>query len=336
MRAFLLAAGLGTRLRPATENRPKALLPFLNVPLIRRRLEALARRGIREAAVNLHHEGAQIVEYLGERPGDPIAVRFFWEPEILGTAGALKNAEAFLEDEEFLVWNVDAELDFDLGELVGAHHRSGAAVTVLAAANPDPLRFTPLGVREGRLLSVGEPVEDPFLFTGVSLISPRALRRILPGPRSLVADLWGPILAEGREPIAVAVHAGDFFDLGTPDDFLAASLRALKTRTNFDPAEGFFDRQRESLCREPLPPGRDFLASIAGRMRLGERTHVRESLLLDGADLDGVERVERCFVGPVALPGGSRYFDSLLWPGNAGKLLELPLHGRHRLSPAVK
>src|SRR5260221_14397772 len=110
MKAFLLSAGLGTRLRPATHLRPKALLPFLNVPLLRRRLRRLASEGIVQAGLNLHHEGRQIVEFVEEHGGDGVALRFFWEPEILGTAGGLKHATAFLEDEDFLVWNVDAEL----------------------------------------------------------------------------------------------------------------------------------------------------------------------------------------------------------------------------------
>ncbi|HET7453163.1 MAG TPA: sugar phosphate nucleotidyltransferase, partial [Thermoanaerobaculia bacterium] len=98
MRPMILGAGLGTRLRPATLDRPKALFPFLNVPLIDRRLRSLARQGFAQVAVNLHHEGRQIVEHLGESGAAGLAVRYFWEPAILGTAGGVKNAEAFFED----------------------------------------------------------------------------------------------------------------------------------------------------------------------------------------------------------------------------------------------
>ncbi len=331
----MLAAGLGTRFRPATEDRPKALLPFLNVPLLSRRLSALGRQGVREAAVNLHHEGRQIVEHIAERPEEGVAVRFFWEPEILGTAGALKNAEAFLEDEDFLVWNVDAEIAFDAPSLLRAHRESGAILTLLVVPNPDPARFTPLAVEEGRLVSAGGEAAGSFLFTGVSVVAPRALGRIGGGPRSLVEDLWRPILAEGREEIRVVIHPGDFFDLGTPADFLAGALRALETRTDFEPAEGVFDRERRALSRSPLPAGLDFRDAVAGRVRLGSGARVRESVLWDGADASGAD-LRRCLVGPVALPPGSRYAGAFLWPGPQGRVRCLPLHGRHLESPAVK
>jgi mannose-1-phosphate guanylyltransferase len=340
MRAFVLSAGMGSRFRPATDRLPKALLPFLNVPLVGRRLAALARQQVREAAVNLHHEGVQIVEYLSEGGDSGVAVRFFWEPEILGTAGALKNAEAFLEDEDFLVWNVDAEIDFDLAGLAALHRSRGAALTLLVAPNPDPGRFTPLSIGEGRLLSVGGDVPDPHLFTGISIVSPRALRRIPPGERSLVPDLWRPILSEGKEEIAVEVHSGSFFDLGTPSDFLAATLCALETRTNFEPSEGLFDRERRALCRAPLPPGAELVRGVAGRARFGPGARVRESVVWDGADLSDAGELDRCVVGPVVLPAGRRYADAFLWPGPGGEVRQFPLcgplHGRHLGSPAVK
>lgn len=331
----MLAAGLGTRFRPATDRLPKALLPFLNVPLLSRRLTALGRQGIRETAVNLHHEGRQIVEYLAERPGEDVAVRFFWEREILGTAGALKNAEPFLEDEDFLVWNVDAEISFDLATLARAHRTSGALLTLLVAPNPDPARFTPLAVEGGRLVSVGSPARESFLFTGVSIVAPRALRRIGEGPRSLVADLWGPVLGEGREEIRVVVHGGDFFDLGTPGDFLAGSLRALETRADFDPAEGVFDPERRALCPEPLPPDADLRDAVAGRVRVGGGVRIRESILWNGADVSAAAELRRCLVGPLVLPAGGRYSNCLLWPDAEGRPGRFSFHGRHLESPAV-
>jgi mannose-1-phosphate guanylyltransferase len=340
MKAFLLSAGMGSRFRPATDKLPKALLPFLNVPLVGRRLAAIARQQVREAAVNLHHEGRQIVEYLSEEGGSGVAVRFFWEPEILGTAGALKNAEPFLEDEDFLVWNVDAEIDFDLAGLAALHRERGAALTLLVTPNPDPGRFTPLSIGEGRLLSVGGEAADPHLFTGVSIVSPRALRRIAPGARSLVPDLWRPILSEGKEEIAVQIHSGSFFDLGTPSDFLAATLCALETRTDFEPSEGLFDRERRALCRVPLPPGAELLRGVTGRARFGPRARVRDSVVWDGADLSAAGELERCVVGPVSVPAGGCYADAFLWPGPGGEVCRFPLHGafhgRHLGSPAVK
>ena len=333
MRAIVLAAGFGTRFRPATEARPKALLPHLNVPLIDRRLARLRRSGISEIAVNLHHEGRQIVEHLHEIGDQGAAVRFFWEPEILGTGGALKNAESFLGGEDFLAWNVDAELDPEIGLLQDVHRPGAPSATLLVVPNPDPVRFTPLFAEGDRLVAIGGTGRDPLLFTGVSLHSPAALSRIGTGFRSLVDDLWRPLLSRG-ETIRVARHRGDFFDLGTPGDLLAASLRALASRKEFEPREGFFDEDDQNLTVEPAPSG-DLRRCVVGRASLDAACRLDECVVWDGAEI-GSAAASRCLIGPVRLSGGREFHDAFLWPGPGGEVVELPLHDSHRRSPDRK
>lgn len=335
MKAFLLGAGLGTRLRPATEAMPKALLPFLNVPLLSRRLSRLASEGVVQAGLNLHHEGRQIVEQIEERGSLGVALRFFWEPVILGTAGGLKNAESFLEDEDFLVWNVDAELRLDLARLETAHRERGARVTILVAPNPEPGRFTPLSVSDGRLTAVGEPVADPYLFTGVSIVSPRALAGIPSGFASLVDALWRPMLARG-EPIAAVRHVGDFSDLGTPGDFLSASLRALETRHDFEPPEGFFDVANQVLAADPGKSPRGVRRCVLGGVEVEEGADIRESVLWNGASVGASAALSGCLVGPVRIARGARFENAFLWPaGNREEIVRLPIHGVHPRSPAL-
>jgi mannose-1-phosphate guanylyltransferase len=334
MRAIVLAAGLGTRFRPATESRPKALLPHLNVALIDRRLAGLGRAGISEVAVNLHHEGRQIVEHLGESGGQGAGVRFFWEPEILGTAGALKNAERFFGGDDFLVWNVDAELEPEIGLLENMHRSGGAAATLLAVSNPDPARFTPLFADGGRLVGIGGNGVAPLLFTGVSIHSPAVLSRIGPGCRSLVDDLWRPMLANG-EPIRVAIHRGEFFDLGTPEGLLSASLRALESREDFEPREGFFDRDEKVLSLEPVREGA-LRRCVLGRALVARGARLEECVVWDGAQVEEGAVAERCLVGPVRLASGAEFRDAFLWPGTDGEIREVPLHDSHRRFPAVK
>ena len=333
MRAIVLAAGLGTRLRPATEVRPKALLPHLNVPLLDRRLRYLVRSGFSEVAVNLQHEGRQIVEHLEEQGGEGLAVRFFWEPEILGTAGALRNARGFLGDEDFLVWNVDAEIEPEIRLLQNAHGSSGAAATLLVVPNPDPRRFTPLFAEGGRLARIGGEGRDPLLFTGVSIHSSRVLSGIEPGFRSLVDEVWRPLLEQG-EAIRVALHRGDFSDMGTPADLLAASLRALETREDFEPREGFFDRKNQVLWCEPEPAGALRRCAV-GRARISAGARLDACVVWDGAEIGRAELSE-CLVGPVRLPDGGTFRSVFLWPEAGGGIREIAIHDSHRRSPTVK
>ncbi|MGH9440993.1 MAG: nucleotidyltransferase family protein [Thermoanaerobaculia bacterium] len=334
MRAIVLAAGLGTRFRPATDGRPKALLPHLNVSLIDRRLARVRGAGISEIAVNLHHEGRQIVEHLDELGGDGAAPRFFWEAEILGTAGALRNAARFFGGDDFLIWNVDAELDAEIRVLEDVHRSSGAPATLLVVPNPDPSRFTALFADGDRLAAIGGPGAEPLLFTGVSIHSPRVLPRIGPGFRSLVDDLWRPLL-EANETIRVVRHAGAFSDLGTPGDLLAASLREIELREEFEPREGFFDRQKKVLAADPAPPGL-LERCVVGRARLDASARLDRCVVWDGADVGPGAAASRCVLGPVRLPAGREFRDSLLWPGPGGEVREIPFHGAHRRSPAVK
>ena len=344
MKPIVLSAGLGTRLRPATRNLPKALFPFLNVPLIDRRLAALARQGFSQAAVNLHHEGRQLVEHLGETGASGVAVRFFWEPEILGTAGAVKNAEAFFEDEEAAIWNVDAEIDADLWSLLRAHHREGNVATLLVVPNPDPRRFTPLHADGSRLVSIGgsggiadgKGGDSPLLFTGVSILSREAIGRIGPGPRSMVEDLWRPLLEEGRSRIGVVFHEGSARDLGTPADVLAASIEAVDTRDVFDLAEGLFDRSTKVLASDPegVPPASR--RCVIGRARIAADAELFDSVIADGAEIGPGARITRSLIGPMRVGPGERVDGMFCWPDDGGAA-RIPLHdSSQRRDPALK
>jgi mannose-1-phosphate guanylyltransferase len=340
MKPIVLSAGLGTRLRPATRNLPKALFPFLNVPLIDRRLAALGRQGFAQAAVNLHHEGRQLVEHLGETGASGIAVRFFWEPEILGTAGAVKNAEAFFEDEEAAIWNVDAEIDADLHALLATHRREGNVATLLVVPSPDPRRFTPLYAEGSRLAAIGGTAGGkeaaPLLFTGVSILSRAAIDRIGSGPRALVDDLWRPILEEGRDRIGVVFHAGGARDLGTPSDVVAASIEAVETRDVFDLSEGFFDRGAKVLAVDPEIVPATARRCVLGRARIAPDAEVSGSVIADGAEIGSGARITRSLVGPVRVDPGERVDRMFYWPDDGGTA-RIPLHdSSQRGDPALK
>lgn len=336
MKPIILSAGLGTRLRPATRNLPKALFPFLNVPLIDRRLAALARQGFAQAAVNLHHEGRQLVEHLAETGASGVAVRFFWEPEILGTAGAVKNAEAFFEDEEAAIWNVDAEIDADLPALLRAHRREGNLATLLVVPSPDPRRFTPLHADGSRLTAIGGEGKRPLLFTGVSILSREAIDRIGAGPRSLVEDLWRPILREGRSRIGVVFHEGGARDLGTPSDVVAASIEAVETRDVFDLSEGFFDRVAKVLAADPEAVPAAVRRCVIGRARIAPDAEITDSVIADGAEIGRGARVAGSLVGPVRVDPGERVDRMFCWPDDGGAA-RIPLHdSSQRGDPALK
>ena len=136
MKAMILAAGLGTRLQPLTDQLPKPLLPLMLAPMLGHLLAQLRRQGVREAVINGHHLADRLAAWLGDGNRWGLRLTFVHEPEILGTAGALKNAASLLRGAPFLVINADALADFDLQALWTRHRDRGALVTMVV--KPDP------------------------------------------------------------------------------------------------------------------------------------------------------------------------------------------------------
>jgi NDP-sugar pyrophosphorylase family protein len=141
-------------------------------------------------------------------------------------------------------------------------------------------------------------------------------------------------MLENQDPIGVAVHAGPFFDLGTPQDLHSASMRALGERRDFEPREGFFDRHHQVLALDP-PRASEFRRCVLGRVSIAEGARIEASVLWDGARVEEGAIAAGCLVGPVRLPAGRQFRDAFLWPGPDGEIREIPLHS-HRRSPTVK
>ncbi len=342
MRAILLCAGRGVRLRPVTEAIPKPLLPFLNVPLAVQQLRRLHQAGIGEVAVNLHHLGDQIEGHLRQETAGLPKLSFFREPEILGTAGALRNASEFLSTGDFLVVNSDAAIAPDFARLLTLHRESGRAATLLVTENRDPEHYTPLQAEGDRIAAFGVHGPGALLYTGVCVLSPRLLPMIPPGETALVPHLWQPLLDAGKETIGFLLHEGPFADLGRPRDFLGASLEALARGGPFPESGGNFDRRLCVLSRE-APRGFDARDSVIGRASIGEGAILRSSILWDGVAVGAGARLTNCLLARGRVRGGAHHDEALLWAASgADAVRAYPLagldgvsHGFQPLSPRL-
>jgi mannose-1-phosphate guanylyltransferase len=336
VRAILLCAGRGVRFRPVTERIPKPLLPFLNVPLATAHLRRLHEAGFDEVAVNLHHLPDQVEGHLRQPASGLPQLTFFREPQILGTAGALRNAAEFLAADDFLVVNSDAALAADYRRLLAVHRASGRAATLLVVENREPERYTPLqaegdrvaafGVRGPARLLDGPTVDRPLLYTGVCALAPRLLGRIPPGETALVAHLWQPLLDEGVEEIGLVRHDGPFADLGRPRDFLRASLEALASGGPFPSGAGDFDRTRRVLHSADLPADIVDAASVIGDARIGSGASLFRSVLWSGCSVGDGARLEECLLARGRVPAGADYRESLLYSDSTdGDVAAFPL-----------
>ena len=218
-KAFVLAAGLGTRLRPLTAALPKPMLPLWGVPMIRHTLEMLRSWGVREAVLNLHHAPAPMIEYLAAHPVAGLRFSCLWEPELLGTGGALRQAAGFIGDGPCWLVNADVFARPDPAPLCRewARRRALAVCWLTEDAGPRTVRCD-----RGTIVSFHDPDRGHATFCGVQILDSRILRYILPtGPDSII-DAYRRAQADGHRIAGVLEPGAYWADMGTPAQYVQA------------------------------------------------------------------------------------------------------------------
>lgn len=223
MKAFLLAAGIGSRLRPITDTTPKCMLAIDGKPLLDIWLDAFERAGVTEVLVNLHHLPEIVSEHLAARSGPP-ALRTFMEPELLGSAGTMLANRGWVDGEEmFLACNADNLTDFDLRQLIDVHRDRGAIATLTAFRSDNPsaggvLELDETGLVTGFTEKPDQPVSD-LTNAGMYAFHPCVLAEIA---TTQAMDIGYDLLPRlvGRA-FAVPVQ-GYFRDIGTVDAYQRA------------------------------------------------------------------------------------------------------------------
>jgi NDP-sugar pyrophosphorylase family protein len=234
MKAMVLAAGLGTRLRPLTDTRPKALVEVNGRTLLEITLTRLRGFGVSEVIVNVHHFADMVVEYLAGKRNFGMRIEVSREDELLDTGGGLKQAAWFFleggSDEPFLLHNVDVISDIDLARVV-EFHRSRRALATLAVQERKSSRqllFDQEGLLCGRrfekedrteLVRQTEPLH-PLAFCGVHVISPSMLERMTEeGAFSIIAS-YLRLAGDGKKIIAFRADGAYWRDLGTAESVM--------------------------------------------------------------------------------------------------------------------
>ena len=226
MKAMILAAGRGERLRPLTQTTPKALVEAGGKPLIGWHLERLAASGLREAVINVSHLAAQIVEALGD--GARYGVRIAWsrEPEPLETAGGIAKAREILGADPFLLVNGDVYCEYDFSRLGGFSLKRHLAHLVLI---PNPPHH-PKGDFTLERGVVGNAPAPRYTYSGIAVMSPALVASVPAGEKAPLAPLLRAAAEQGR--ISGELYAGLWQDVGTAERL--AELRAHLSSDNED------------------------------------------------------------------------------------------------------
>lgn len=221
-RAMILAAGLGTRLRPLTLHTPKPMLPLDGTVLIDHQLRYLARSGMKSVAINLHHLGEKIRDHVGTGYRYGMEVNFSEEPVILGTGGGIKKAARFFGRKPFVVLNADALIAADIGALIRTHLESGKPVTMAVKRTDDSEGFTPLKIDDDTVKGFGK---GEHFYTGLQVLGPEIFDALPPSgtPACLIDDGYKKLIGRGSE-VGAFVYDGYFNDLGTPERYEQAKV----------------------------------------------------------------------------------------------------------------
>jgi NDP-sugar pyrophosphorylase family protein len=247
MKAMILAAGLGTRLRPLTNDRPKALVEVGGRTLLEITLARLREFGVREVIVNVHHFADMVVDYLRANDGFGMHVEISREETLLDTGGGLKKAgDFFLEnysrlDEPFILHNVDVISTIDLGRMVQFHrdHQALATLAVQERETSRYLLFDEQGRLCGRLSGRDQQAEfvpssqqllvKALAFSGIHVISPRIFSRMSEDGAFSIILSYLRLAGEGEKILAFRADEYYWRDLGRPEN-VAQAKQDLKSK----------------------------------------------------------------------------------------------------------
>jgi NDP-sugar pyrophosphorylase family protein len=232
MKAMLLVAGEGTRLRPLTLETPKALLPIEGVPLIEHQLSWLKNHGVSEFAINLHHLGEKIRDFLGNGSRFGVRVVYSEEETLLGTAGGVKRMEHFFND-TFVVVYGDVLTEFNLTKMLQFHHQKKALATlaIFKAANPREVAVVTMD-EEGRILRLVEKPQLIALPSALTLASggiyilEREVLSYIPsqGFSDFAYDIFPKLISLELPLYGYLLEPGDcLIDIGTLDKYHKAN-----------------------------------------------------------------------------------------------------------------
>lgn len=299
--AVILAAGLGTRLRPLSNKVPKPLFPILNRPLLGLILTQLTAAGFRRVAINSHHLATDIQLFLSSQGPWDLEIFLSYEPNILGTGGGLRNLAEFLGDSPFLVINGDILTDLDLAGVYQEHRQDALATMIL---HDFPV-FNNVWLDEfGQVQAFSTPspglhLSAPLAFTGIQVVSPRIFNLIPAGIFVNIIDAYRGAIADGEK--VAALLRDDFYwqDIGTPQDYLEIHRRLLAGELPHIAA--FYPRLADPYLAEGVTMDAgahlDGGVCLGPGVEVGENVNLKNTVVWADAVIDAGVHLEDCVVG---------------------------------------
>ncbi len=238
MKAMVLAAGYGERMRPLTDKIPKPLLPLNGKPILHYTLKLLEKNGIKEIVINLHHLHRMVMDAFGDGSHYGMKIHYSYEKEMLGTAGGIKAAEKFLKGDTFLVINSDIIVNMDINKALEFHRKKKAFITMVLREDADADRYGSIEIdstgRVRRFLGITTRDEweaqilKKLMFTGIHIFEPDIFNEI-PANRfcGITEEIYPKLIGRGA-PIYGYEYCGYWLDIGTHERYEKAKRDVFK------------------------------------------------------------------------------------------------------------
>lgn len=221
--AFVLGAGLGTRLRPLTDDVPKPLVPIFQKPLVTFAFDHLIEIGVPRFLVNTHHRPERFAELFATSAYRERPIEFFHEPDLLETAGGIANIAPSLGQKPLLVYNGDILTDLPLAPLIDSHFRFGNLVTLALRSNAQP-RHIAFDIQSGRIIDIrnqlGTGASDEFVFTGIYVVDPAFVDLLERGVKRSVIPHFLELIRRREKIGGVVIDDGNWWDVGNREAYL--------------------------------------------------------------------------------------------------------------------
>jgi mannose-1-phosphate guanylyltransferase len=303
--AFVLAAGLGKRLRPLTDELPKPLIPIFQKPLISFALDHLVASGINRFVINTHRhpESFQNLFATNDYVGCPVLL--VHEPELLETGGGIKNAEAHLGSDPFLTYSGDILADINLQPLIDEHFRRGNDVTLA-------LRRTGLAsavsLRDHRVVDIASRygTAGNLDFANIAVWNPAIFQRIPPHEKVSFIPIIAKWIGEGGKVGGVVIDEGKWFNISSRAEYLEVHRAILRGnwKPRFVRTEQWPERIAGSAMVEPSAQLRG--CTVIGRnCRVGADAILEDTILWPEAEIASQSQLEACIVRSRKKVGGT-------------------------------
>ena len=296
--AFVLGAGLGTRLRPLTEHRPKPLIPVANRPLITHAFDHLIAAGIERFVVNTHWCAERYTEFFpdGKWRGRPV-IFVHESPDVLETAGGIWHAREHLGGGPFIVYNGDILSDLPLAPALDAHCAAGSEVTLILRSHGGNTNVA-FDAAIGRILDLRRTmrpdIEPRHLFTGIYIVEPQFIARIPAAQKISVVPVFHEMIRAGAKLGGIVLDDGAWWDLGSRSEYLAVhAALAGKDAPWISPCAGVAASAKISGA-----------TAIAAGAEVGAGAVLHDCIIWQNATVIAGSRLTRCIVADGATASG--------------------------------